>query len=70
MTENPRWFNRVFWAVGLMGEGETGRRGDLMAWEVVVAVGSASASLGLPVRASILTPWRRHVDFSFGKNVE
>lgn len=48
-------------AVGLMGEGETGvdGSGDLKAWEVVEAVGRASASLGLAVRASILTVrWR------------
>ena len=40
-----------------MGEGETGvdGSGDLNAREVVGAVGRASASLGLAVRASILT---------------
>lgn len=36
MTENPRWFNWVFRAVGLMGEGETGGRGDLRAGDLIV----------------------------------
>lgn len=43
-----------------MGEGETGvdGSGDLNAREVVGAAGRASASLGLAVRASILTDRR------------
>lgn len=54
--ENPRWFSRVFRAVGLTGDGETGvgGSGDLSGRVEVVAVGRARASLGLAARASIL----------------
>ena len=54
--ENPRWFSRVFRAVGLIGDGETGvgGSGDLSGRVEVVAVGRARASLGLAARASIL----------------
>lgn len=54
--ENPRWFRRVFRAVGLIGDGDTGVGGigDLRARVVAaVAVGRASASFGRAVRASI-----------------
>ena len=56
MVEKPRWLRRVLRTVGLIGEGEIGvrGRGDLMRVGGA-AVGTASMSLGLAARASILT---------------
>ena len=53
--ENPPWLRRVLRTVGLIGEGEMGvrGRGDLVRVAGAV-VGTASMSLGLAARASIL----------------
>lgn len=54
-VENPRWLRRVLCTVGLIGEGEMGvrGRGDLVRVAGAL-VGTASMSLGLAARASIL----------------
>ena len=56
-VENPRWLSTVLRAVGeLIGDGEIGiGKGDLGAPWLAEAVGTASESLGLAARASILT---------------
>ena len=53
--EKPRWLRRVLCTVGLIGEGEMGvrGRGDLVRVPGAV-VGTASMSLGLAARASML----------------
>lgn len=53
--ENPRWLRPVLRTVGLIGDGKMGvrGRGDL-ARVAGAAVGTASMSLGLAARASIL----------------
>lgn len=54
-VEYPRWLRRVLRTVGLIGDGEMGvrGRGDLMRVAGAV-VGTASMSLGLAARASML----------------
>lgn len=53
--EKPRWLRQVLRTVGLIGEGEMGVRGrGDFARVVGAAVGTASMSLGLAARASIL----------------
>lgn len=51
-VETPRWLRRVLRTVGLIGEGEMGVRGR--ARVAGAAVGTASMSLGLAARASIM----------------
>lgn len=53
--EKPRWLRWVLRTVGLIGEGEMGvrGRGDLVS-AAGAAVGTASMSLGLAARESIL----------------
>ncbi len=53
--ETPRWLRQVLRTVGLIGEGEMGvrGRGDLVR-VAGAAVGTASMSLGLAARASIM----------------
>ena len=54
--EKPRWLRRVLRTVGLIGEGEMGVRGRGVLVRVAgAAVGTASMSLGLAARASIMT---------------
>lgn len=54
--EKPRWLRRVLWTVGLIGEGEMGVRGSGDFVRVVgAAAGTASMSLGLAARESMLT---------------
>ena len=54
--EKPRWLRRVLRTVGLIGEGEMGVRGSGDFVRVAgAAVGTASMSLGLAARASMLT---------------
>lgn len=63
--QKPRWFKRVFRAVGLTGDGETGAHGagDREARGVVGPVaGRASASFGLAARASIVKRFDRRSD--------
>ena len=61
----PRWFICVFLAVGVIGEGETGStngEGDLGA-ACTLRVGTERESLGLAVRASILSIDRKGEEF-------
>ena len=54
--EKPRWLRQVLRTVGLIGEGETGVRGSGDFVRVAgAAAGTASMSLGLAARASMLT---------------
>jgi len=57
-VEKPRWFRRVFRAVGLMGDGESGVRAREGGWrddDGLEAALMLSESLGLAARvASIL----------------
>ena len=53
-VENPRWLRRVLRTVGLIGEGEMDVRGRGDLRVAGAAVGTASMSLGLAARASIV----------------
>ena len=53
--EKPRWLRQVLRTVGLIGEGEMGVRGSGDFVRVAgAAAGTASMSLGLAARASML----------------